>query len=45
MRNDNILLRLTEDEKKILKSMADKEELPLAVWIRSRLLKLAKEGK
>ena len=45
MRTDNILLRLTEEEKKILKNMADKEELPLAVWIRSRLLKLAKEGK
>ncbi len=45
MRNDNILLRLTEDEKKILKNIANRKELPLAVWIRSELLKIAKEGK
>ena len=45
MRNDNILLRLTEDEKKILKNIANRKELPLAVWIRSELLKIAKEDK
>ena len=44
MRDGQIIIRVSKEEKKIIQDYVSETGIPLSVWIRSEILKIAKSG-
>ena len=44
MRDEQIIMRVSKEEKELLQKYAENTGIPLSVWIRSEVLKIVKAG-